>query len=146
MTAVMKPHVFEPDAETIARLAEEIHRENIDVDPGEPGAAPRMERRGGAKVLLLAIVRQAVCTLEDWSRRFDTFDRGPRRFQQFRRDARTAYRYLISNSTEPVTSFLSVCELTGADPDAVREHALKNLSATARKALFVNSAKTGAIP
>lgn len=125
-----------PDPETIARGAAEIQRENIEWECVDDIVPERIERRGGPKVLLLSIIRQAVVTLEDWWRRHGSFEGSPRAFEQLRRNARIAYQYVMNDAADSVTSFRSACEITDADPEAIRERALRGCSDAAVEALF----------
>ncbi|MGE3314014.1 MAG: hypothetical protein AB7O26_02780 [Planctomycetaceae bacterium] len=136
MTSTTTEEICHPDPETIAALAAAIHRENLQDDSSDSRIVPRIDRRGGPKVLLLAIVLQAVSTVEDWSHRFRSCNPAARGSREYRRNVRTAYRYLISNSTDSVNCFLSVCELTGANPDAIRTRAFRDLTPEALTALF----------
>lgn len=128
-----------PDPETIARMAAEIHDQNFEVDNVDDEVSPYVDRRGGPKLLLLAIVEQAVSTLDEWSRRHDCFVGTQRAFRELRRNARTAYWYITSNRNEAVTDFLATCDATDANPDAIRERVFRRFTPEALAALLQKS-------
>ena len=136
MISHSRKQTYLPDPETIQHLAAENHEENIQREYAEEDEASRVDRRGGPRLLLLAIVKNAVSTLEEWSRRRHGFHGRPYEFTALRRNSQAAYRYLTSDDRGLVTSFLSVCDETGADSEAIREQVFRRLDESAIKALF----------
>jgi len=136
MIPLSHKQTYLPDLETIQRLAAEIHEENIQRECVEDDEASRVDRRGGPRLLLLAIVKNAVSTLEEWGRRYQGFHGRSYEFAALRRDSQAAYRYLSSDDRSLVTCFRSVCDETGADSEAIREQVLRRLDESAVKALF----------
>ena len=136
MISVSRKPTYLPDPETIQRLAADIHDENIHREYVEEDEASRVDRRGGPRLLLLAIVKNSVSTLEEWGRRYQGFHGRSYEFAALRRDSQAAYRYLSSDDRSLVTCFRSVCDETGADSEAIREQVLRRLDESAVKALF----------
>jgi hypothetical protein len=94
---------------------ENISRLNDEEDP------TRIDRRGGPRLLLVALIKNAVNTLEEWSRRYDKAYSRQYEFRGLQQNALGAYEYLMSDRRDGVTSFLRACDETNADPQAVRD-------------------------
>jgi hypothetical protein len=125
---------FRPAPKELALAAARIQQENVDHLNMEEDFT-RLDRRGGPRLLLLAIVKNAVNTLEEWSRRYDDATGRPVEHNVLRADARAAYGYLISENRQFVTSFLRACEETDADPQAIRDRVLKRMNPLALEQL-----------
>lgn len=134
MVCSNKKRPYIPRPETIARVAAEIHQENLQrmQDEDDPTLT---DRRGGPELLLLAVLKNAVSTLEEWSRRYNNFHSRPYEFAALRKNAMHALGYVMSDETEYITSFRSICEETGADADAVRHVILSRLDPAATRQL-----------
>jgi len=140
MITATRKQPYLPDADTIRRLATEIHDENLEREYDEEDEASRIDRRGGPRLLLLSIVKHAVSSLEEWCRRYNNFHSRPYEFTALRSQAQTAYRYLMSDARDTITCFRAVCDETGADAEAVRERIFSQLDEPALRALFPRGA------
>lgn len=136
MITIARRKTYIPDPEKIARLAAEIHDENLRRDLIVEDEASRIDRRGGPKVLLLAVVKNAVNTLEEWGRRYDSFHGRSYEFAALSRNARLAYRFLMSEDQEFITRFRCICDVTGADAEAIRDIVRTKLDDRAIEAMF----------
>lgn len=86
----------------------------------------------GRCLLLLSVVKNSAQALERWCRYIDSPASWPRDWDaaQLRDDAITGYLYLVDDDRSEWCGFVSACEMSDLDPQAVRESIMSRLSAT----------------
>jgi hypothetical protein len=121
---------WEVDAELAIIVQEALSQlPSIDNDP-------RIDRRGGPRLLLLAVLKNAVDAVEEWCRRHATFGERTHDRDRLRAKTKLAYDYLMCDDCELVTSFLGICGELDIDPDVARARILKRMDPAAIEQLL----------